>query len=296
MATVPHIPAAPFDIQETRVISTVKRRATPQTLLQFPALAQLPPASLQRLAQASSVEEIPAGRLLFKPGLRDDQELYLLRGEVALASNQCTVGHVEGGTDAANQPLAPEHPRRLWGWATSKIHVLCVDAGLAAALRTLPPPVDAALQEHAPHESGAEPGRRTDDLRRALEDAERERQRTVDELAAVRQRLADSEQELERTRERLRSTEAALAEATGSAAAAPADAIDSPAIDSPATDATPVAAPAQASLPGDRQDELAVPSLRLDPGQRGTLAPAELDDLLDGASFEVGPDTRRRSH
>lgn len=259
------------------MFSTIKRQASTQTLLQFPALARLKPESLHRLAAASAVEELPTGRLLFKPGTREQQRMYLLAGEVALVSDSKAVGSIVAGSEEASRELAPERPRQLWGWSKSRVEILWVDASLAESLTAN---TSDGVDSPAPDRKrpSAETERELTDLRQALQRAQHDRRDTDEALQRVRDELRVMQAELTRTRERLQQAEAALA-----AKSSPASMPQERAVEDTARTPDPVTPPS------------AVPSLRLDPNERIALAPTEIDEVMESWALEVPPDERRRS-
>lgn len=261
------------------MISTLKRGASAQTLARFPQFSHLDSATLQRLADASSVETLPAGRLLFKPGVREHQHLYLLSGEVALVSDSRPVGDVSAGTADAEQELAPERPRKFWGWSKSRVELLCVAAELTDA-----PEADSARSDTTPEATpepaaapSAAPGTgqvQLDSLRQALRDTERDRDQARLQVEQLQARVGELEQQLAQTRARLQQAETAVS-------AQPA---------APRVQPEPVVTPSA-------NDSPALPSLRLDPSERDRLAPAEIDEVLGAWSAHplVGEARERRS-
>ena len=71
--------------------------------------------NFQELARKAVVENIPAGRVLFKQAETDGKTIYLLSGEVELFSHEGAQGTVNGGTDQARHPLANKQPRLVSG-------------------------------------------------------------------------------------------------------------------------------------------------------------------------------------
>lgn len=262
------------------MINTLKRGASAQTLARFPQFSHLDSAALQRLADASSVETLPAGRLLFKPGVREHQHLYLLSGEVALVSDSRPVGDVSAGTADAEQELAPERPRKFWGWSKSRVELLCVAAELTDA-----PEADSARPDTTPEAtpepaaaSSAAPGAgqvQLDSLRQALRDTERDRDRARLQVEQLQARVGELEQQLAQTRARLQQAEAAATSALPA---------------TPRVQPEPVVTPSM-------NDSPALPSLRLDPSERDRLAPAEIDEVLGAWSAHplAGEPRERRS-
>jgi CRP-like cAMP-binding protein len=105
----------------------IKHAPDPDLLARFEPMDRLRPADLEEVASNSVIEDVPPGKLIFKPGLREEESLYLLEGEVALVSDNRVLAHVTAGSKSASVALAPESPRRLWGWARRKVRILCVE-------------------------------------------------------------------------------------------------------------------------------------------------------------------------
>ncbi|MEJ2346588.1 MAG: hypothetical protein P8076_05580 [Gammaproteobacteria bacterium] len=202
---------------------TLKQHPSKQLLTRFAPLNELPPEALERLAANSTVEEIPPGRLIFKPGLREHESLYLLDGQVALLSDNRIVATVAAGSAASRSALAPEQPRQLWGWARTKVRLLRIDAPLIEMLLAEHAPQPPTLTSDVPHASptGA-PGSAAlhediQRLRQRLTAAEESRVAAETELERAHTAAAELERELEDVRGQLRDTEAALATALSSA-------------------------------------------------------------------------------
>ncbi len=270
---------------------TVKRRASPQTLSQFAELASLAPQQLEILAEASTVEELPAGRLLFKPGMREHENLYLVSGEIALMANHQAVGSVVGGTEGAGAALAPERPRELWGWTKSKCQVVCVDAGLVDHLRSNDPALAANMDslERALREQLSQ-------LQHRLRQTEQERDEARAQLQALRSESSSLQQELERRMQhaqaQLRDLREAPANQSATRETRPAKMQPPP----PVREKTASVVGLSANADDGADQEHALPNLRIDPNERHALEPSELDDLLGSEALEIPADRRCRGH
>ncbi len=272
---------------------TVKRRASSQMLSHFAELASLAPQQLEILAEASTVEELPAGRLLFKPGVREHENLYLLSGEIALMANHQAVGNVVAGTEGASAALAPERPRELWGWSKSKCQVVCVDAGLVDHLRSNDPALSADMNavERALREQLSQ-------LQQSLQQAEQERDDVRAQLHALRNESSALEQELHQSKRQMQHAQAqllALRKAPAQQPAPPeeqATEVEHP----PVRDQTANVGSLSANADDGADQEHALPNLRIDPNERLALAPSELDDLLGFEAPEIPADRRCRGH
>ena len=98
-----------------------------QALVPFNALS---PMHFNEVARKTVVEEVPAGRYLFREGDRDNQSIYLIEGEVVLLSGSETVGALKGGTDACRHPIAHKQPRQVAARTVGKAVIARVDSAL----------------------------------------------------------------------------------------------------------------------------------------------------------------------
>jgi formylglycine-generating enzyme required for sulfatase activity/CRP-like cAMP-binding protein/chromosome segregation ATPase len=85
----------------------------------------------QELAGKIIVEEVRAGRYLFRKGDRDNQSIYLLDGKVSLTDgSRKVVSEIEAGSDASRFPLAAQQPRPLSARVSRKAVIARIDSGL----------------------------------------------------------------------------------------------------------------------------------------------------------------------
>ncbi len=101
----------------------------------------VPPQSLnaenfQELARKAVLENIPAGRVLFKKGDVDRKAVYLLSGEVELLGEKGLEGSLRGGTPDAKHPIANHQPRQVTARAKGSITVTRFDSDLLDILLT----------------------------------------------------------------------------------------------------------------------------------------------------------------
>ena len=108
-------------------------KKTLQTLVPFNALS---PVHFNEVAQKTVVEEVRAGRPVFKEGDRDNQSVYLLSGEISLVSGNEVVGAVTAGSDASRHPLAHQQPRQVSARAKTNVVVARVDSSLLDIMLT----------------------------------------------------------------------------------------------------------------------------------------------------------------
>jgi CRP-like cAMP-binding protein len=101
----------------------------------------VPPQSLnaenfQELARKAVVENISAGRVIFKKGDVDRKTVYLLSGDIELLGDSGVEGAIRGGTPDAKHPLANHQPRQLTARAKSAITITRFDSDLLDILLT----------------------------------------------------------------------------------------------------------------------------------------------------------------
>jgi len=101
----------------------------------------VPPSALnaenfQELAGKSFVEDVAAGRTLFKQGDTDKKTIYLIEGEATLTTDSGESNTVTAGTEAGKHPLANFQPRRHTAVAKSACKITRVDSDLLDILMT----------------------------------------------------------------------------------------------------------------------------------------------------------------
>jgi CRP-like cAMP-binding protein len=100
----------------------------------------VPPSALnaenfQELAGKAYVEDIPAGRVLFRTGDVDRKTTYLLEGEMTVTSERGTSTLV-GGSDLARHPIANQQPRQATATAKTPCKITRFDSDLLDILLT----------------------------------------------------------------------------------------------------------------------------------------------------------------
>ncbi len=114
----------------------------PEKLIDKAVLKTLvPPQSLnhenfQELAQKAVIENLPAGRLVFKKGDMDRKTVYLLEGELEFHNDTGIAGVLRGGSKESKHPIANQQPRQVTAKAKSKITVVRFDTDLLDILLT----------------------------------------------------------------------------------------------------------------------------------------------------------------
>jgi CRP-like cAMP-binding protein len=101
----------------------------------------VPPSALnaenfQELAGKTYVEDIAAGRTLFKQGDTDKKTIYLIDGKVMMTSDSGESNVVTAGTEASKHPLANFQPRRHTAVTKSACKITRVDSDLLDILMT----------------------------------------------------------------------------------------------------------------------------------------------------------------
>ena len=101
----------------------------------------VPPSALnaenfQELAGKTFIEEIAAGRTIFKQGDTDKKTIYLIEGEVVLSNDSGETTSVSSGTQAGKHPLASFQPRRHTALAKTACKITRIDSDLLDILMT----------------------------------------------------------------------------------------------------------------------------------------------------------------
>lgn len=92
--------------------------------------------NFQELAGKAYVEEMGAGKIIFKQGEVDRKTTYLLEGEVQLTDDTGQTSSVRGGTDAAKHPLANTQPRKQTAKTKTACKITRFDSDLLDILLT----------------------------------------------------------------------------------------------------------------------------------------------------------------
>ena len=101
----------------------------------------VPPSALnaenfQELARKAVIEDLPAGRTIFKKGDLDRKTVYLLSGEIELLGDGGSSHTVRGGTEEARHPLANQQPRQVTARSRGNISITRFDSDLLDILLT----------------------------------------------------------------------------------------------------------------------------------------------------------------
>lgn len=107
-----------------------------ELIKQFSPLSGLKPENQSDLAGKSQLQDLEAGRYLFRQGDTDKRTFYLVKGEVELRSTDKVVRVIAGGTEEARHPLAPQIPRHLSARAKTNVEYFSVDSDLLDIMLT----------------------------------------------------------------------------------------------------------------------------------------------------------------
>jgi CRP-like cAMP-binding protein len=111
--------------------------ADPKLLAGLVPIGALSAEHLQKLGATAVVEELPAGCALFEEGTVDNDTVYVLSGDISLASKKTGASRmVQGGSGEARYPLSNLKPRQFKATAKTAVRILRVDSQLLDTLLT----------------------------------------------------------------------------------------------------------------------------------------------------------------
>ena len=101
----------------------------------------VPPSALnaenfQELAGKTVVEDVAAGKTIFKPGDNDRKTVYLIEGELEIGADGGAVTSLKSGTDLAKHPVANHQPRKHQVVAKTDSKITRIDSDLLDILLT----------------------------------------------------------------------------------------------------------------------------------------------------------------
>jgi CRP-like cAMP-binding protein len=106
---------------------TVDRKLL-QELVPLNAISQ---ERFKEMSEKIVIEEVLAGKYLFRKGDQDNQSIYLLEGKVNLIDGfRKVTSEVEAGTDISRYPIANQQPRSLSARAAKKVIIARIDSSL----------------------------------------------------------------------------------------------------------------------------------------------------------------------
>jgi len=111
-------------------MSALPKMADKKSLKNLVPLNGLTATHFEELAKKATVLELKPGKYLFKKGERDSSTCYILEGEIALVDGSDIKLTIEGGTEEAKHPIAPQQPRQLGARAKTHCTIISVDSGL----------------------------------------------------------------------------------------------------------------------------------------------------------------------
>ena len=111
-------------------MSAVPKMADKKSLKSLIPLNGLSNTHFEELARKATILELKPGKFLFKKGERDNATCYILSGEIALHDGSDIKLTIQGGTEEAKHPIAPQQPRQLSARAKTRCTVISIDSGL----------------------------------------------------------------------------------------------------------------------------------------------------------------------
>lgn len=97
----------------------------------------LNPENLHEISNKAVLTKVPAGKLVFKAGEADKQNIYILNGEVELIDRENKrVLHLTGGSDASKHPICNTQPRSHSCRVLADAEVLSIDSNLLDIMLT----------------------------------------------------------------------------------------------------------------------------------------------------------------
>ncbi|NNE38448.1 MAG: cyclic nucleotide-binding domain-containing protein [Gammaproteobacteria bacterium] len=92
--------------------------------------------NFEELASKTHVEEVPAGRAIFKAGDSDNQSIYLVEGEVELKAANGAVSLIKAGSEQAKHAMSNLQPRKHTATTKSACKITRIDSDLLDILMT----------------------------------------------------------------------------------------------------------------------------------------------------------------
>ena len=107
-----------------------------ELLRRFSPLDGLKRDNLAALARKVHIRDLSPGQMLFKEGDTEKRTIYVISGTLELVDQGKTVGTIEGGSEAARNPVAPVYPRRISARARGRVQFLSIDSDLLDVMLT----------------------------------------------------------------------------------------------------------------------------------------------------------------
>ncbi|NOY67050.1 MAG: SUMF1/EgtB/PvdO family nonheme iron enzyme [Gammaproteobacteria bacterium] len=111
-------------------MSAMPKMADIKALKNLVPLNMLSNTHFEELARKATVIDIKPGKFLFKKGERDNSTCYVLSGEIALHDGTDIKLTIQGGSEEAKHPVAPQQPRQLSARAKTHCTIISIDSGL----------------------------------------------------------------------------------------------------------------------------------------------------------------------
>ena len=105
-------------------------------LRRFSPLDGLKRDNLAALARKVQVRELSPGQVLFKEGDTEKRTIYVVSGILELLDQGKTVETIEGGSDAARNPVVPVYPRMVTAKARDRVQFISIDSDLLDVMLT----------------------------------------------------------------------------------------------------------------------------------------------------------------
>ncbi|MBI3186995.1 MAG: cyclic nucleotide-binding domain-containing protein [Gammaproteobacteria bacterium] len=105
-------------------------------LSRYQPLNALNPDNLQEVLKHAKVEEIAAGKILFKKGDTNNAQIYLLKGDIELLGDSGVLKTIKAGSTDGLNPIAHILPRTITAKSRTDITVFKVDGDLVDVMLT----------------------------------------------------------------------------------------------------------------------------------------------------------------
>ena len=111
-------------------------RLSTDLLQRFSPLDGLKHDNLAALARKVQIRELSPQQFLFKEGDTEKRTVYVVSGTLELLDQGQVVELIEGGSDAARNPVAPTFPRPFSARARDRVQYLAIDSDLLDVMLT----------------------------------------------------------------------------------------------------------------------------------------------------------------
>ena len=107
-----------------------------ELLRRFSPLDGLKRDNLAALAKKVQIRELSPQQILFKEGDAEKRTVYVVSGTLELLESGQVNETIEGGTDAARNPVSPIFPRRVSARARDRVQYIAIDSDLLDVMLT----------------------------------------------------------------------------------------------------------------------------------------------------------------